>query len=202
MDQLAPLIPLDDSCTSGIDGQRRCDARSNIFVVAALSSTKGIAPVRIRNMSMSGALIEGVGLPSERSAVSLSRGSLSVIGHIIWHRGERAGLKFDGAVVVDDWLPRSKGSSKQQQRIDEIVHRFKAGSTDCGEPSRPLPTSGTSLADELLQLRHALSAAADELASDAATRSRHLSALQRIDMAAQKLEQVARQVAPGAGLAL
>lgn len=186
--------------------QRRVEPRSNIFVVAALASDRGSAPVRIRNMSRSGALIEGGVIPPNASAVRLSRGSLSVSGEIVWRHESRAGMHFDSAVTVAAWLPGGKGAAGQQ-RVDEIVYSYKAevGAMRPAAAVEPVAVLAPreDLGRELLDVRAALNAVAEELAGDDATMVRHPNALQAIDMAAQKLETLARRLGSDApGLAL
>ena len=198
MPSLTPLFsPSTGSVNPDAEGaQRRVEARSNIFVVAVLASDNGSAPVRIRNMSRSGALIEGGVIPPENASVRLSRGSLSVRGQIMWRRENRAGVHFESAVAVADWLPGGKGASGQQ-RVDEIVYSYKA-EVGAMRPVQIAPPEQAfaerpDLAAELLELRTALDAVAEELAGDEATAVRHPDALQAIDMAAQRLEKLAQQ---------
>lgn len=203
MSCLTPFIaPGSGNMDSDADrAQRRVEARSNIFVVAALASASGTGPVRIRNMSRTGALIEGGAIPAEGSRVRLSRGSLSATGEMVWQRENRGGVRFDSGVAVSDWLPGGK-SATGQQRVDEIVYSYKA---EIGgmRPAAPAPAEGRpDIGKELLEVRAVLNSVAEELASDDATTARHPNALQQIDMAAQKLEKLARDLSCGAGLAL
>lgn len=199
------LTPLPAPSASDADpsdaAQRRVEARSNIFVVAALASGSGSGPVRIRNMSRSGALIEGPAIPPNGSAVRLSRGSLSATGEIVWRHESRAGMRFDSTVTVPAWLPGGKSASGQQ-RVDEIVYSYKAeiGAMRPAAPAAPAPEASRRqhIGWQLLELRDALNAVAEELAADDATMARHPNALQAIDMAAQKLETLARPRRPDA----
>src|SRR5688500_15452 len=115
MSCLTPLVAPEAGCVDpeGDGEQRRVEARSNIFVVAALAWSSGTGPVRIRNMSRTGALIEGATIPPEGSPVRLSRGSLSVRGEIVWRRENRAGMRFGSAETVADWLPGNKTATGQ-----------------------------------------------------------------------------------------
>lgn len=202
MPALTPLPAPGASDVDPSDGaQRRVEPRSNIFVVAALASGSGSGPVRIRNMSRSGALIEGAMIPAIGSAVRLSRGSLSVPGAIIWRHQNRAGMRFDSTVMVAAWLPGGKRATGQQ-RVDEIVYSYKAeiGAMRPAAAAAPVLTARQDIGAQLIAVREALNAVAEELAADDATMARHPNALQAIDMAAQKLETLARQLgsdAPG-----
>lgn len=171
----------------GPPDDERADARSNIFVVAAIHCAGTSGPVRIRNMSARGALIEGGSLPGEGVLFRLSRGSLAASGTVVWQAGNRAGIRFHSAVSVADWLPR--GHRPQQQRIDEAVHAYK---TDARVPA---PTdhdvAPADCATALAEIETMLRRVAEELASDALACDRHVAAIQSIDVAAEKLAVIA-----------
>jgi hypothetical protein len=177
---------------------RRADARNNIFVAAVLHGEGGPNPVRIRNMSRSGALIESAVFPAEGSPVRLCRGSFSVVGEIVWHRGNRAGMRFDAAVDVADWLPRGNKASGQQH-VDEMIYAVRSASPHGKGISAPAaaPAKSDAIA-ELLGLRDAVATAASELAGDPQVVIAFPAALQAIDLAARKLEDLAALLAnPG-----
>ena len=79
--------------------------RSNIFVMATLYAAGGSTPVRVRNMSRSGALVEASALPPAGTGVRLCRGSVSVAGEVMWVDEHKAGLRFASPTAAADWLP-------------------------------------------------------------------------------------------------
>src|SRR5215210_4712030 len=93
--------------------ENRIESRSNIFVVATLYWPQGSAPVRIRNLSPSGALIEGAIPAPVGSQVRLCRGRHSVSGHLVWIEANKAGLRFAASATVTDWLPSGNRGSGQ-----------------------------------------------------------------------------------------
>lgn len=183
-----PKRMADPTGVDAADDDRRSDGRSNVFVLAALTTVIGSAPVRIRNMSRWGALVEGANVPQAGAVVRLSRGNLEVGGVVIWQQGNRAGLHFDAAAYVPDWLPAGK-SSGGQQKIDEIVFAYKTGAPTLVAVAEAHAPAFDSAA-ELEMLRAMLRSAAEELASSSALTGRQLTALQTIDMVIQKLELV------------
>lgn len=104
----------------------RSEGRSNVFLAATLSAGARQIPVRIRNISTRGALIEGSGLPSAGSQIGLMRGPLSIAGHLAWEGNRAAGLNFDSEIVVADWV-RGSGHGGQQ-RVDQVVAALRASS--------------------------------------------------------------------------
>lgn len=161
--------------------------------MAAIYAAAGSTPVKVRNVSPRGALIEGAVIPPLGSRVRLCRGSLSVTAEIVWSRDGRAGLGFQSTVCVDDWLPRNRAMTPQE-RVDEMVGQVKA----CALVPRSLGDGATSesskpAALELARLAHALESLAEDLTADPDIVKRHLFKIQTLDVAAQALRKVAAE---------
>lgn len=178
-----PLSPAAEGRTTG---------RSNVFVIATLYYAAGQAPVRVRNLSPGGALVEGSGLPHPGSRVRLRRGQLQASGEVMWSSNGRAGLRFAGSISVADWLP-SAGSPSAQQRVDELVFDVKHGAAAKGEAltADSLCTSGEA-ALELGLLADGLALLSEQLAEDAHVVECFPDHLQAIEATAQRLNQLAR----------
>ncbi len=197
MTALTPLLAHAAACDPD-PAHQRADVRNNMFVRAVLYGDGGSAPVRIRNMSRSGALIESSDIPTEGLNVRLSRGSLSVRGHIAWRRDNRAGIRFDTTIEVSDWLPRGSKPTGQQ-RVDEMVHACRTSGRDGVEgPAAPITANQAEAIRQLLDCRDTLNAVAEELAGDTAIAVGHPAALQTIDVTAQMLEKLASRLAGSA----
>jgi hypothetical protein len=98
---------------------QRSAGRSNVFLAAVLHGGTAAVPVRIRNISATGALIEGRSLPPAGTAVRLVRGELSAVGELAWSSTGHAGIRFADAVDVEGWVKRVGHSG--QQRVDGVV---------------------------------------------------------------------------------
>jgi hypothetical protein len=98
---------------------QRSAGRSNVFLAAVLHGGAGAAPVRIRNISATGALIEATSLPPAGTAVRLVRGDLCAGGELAWTSARHAGIRFADAVDVEAWVKRVGHSG--QQRVDGVV---------------------------------------------------------------------------------
>ena len=187
-----PLVALD--AEAELCGQKRSDPRSNIFVAAVLYHDGISAPVRIRNMSRNGALVECAAPPAVPSMVRLCRGSLSVRGTVVWLRGERAGIRFDADVNVAAWLPKGNRPEGQgQEQVDAMVHACRTDAADSNhDPFSPVPAATNMEAVvQLLQIRDSLKRAADELAGNSAVTAEYAQALQAIDLSAHRLDKLA-----------
>src|SRR5579872_7018532 len=168
----------------------RLESRSNVFVMAALyADGRSGSPVRVRNISSTGALIEGAALPPIGTAVQLSRASLKASGSVMWVEQGKAGLQFDVPIAVTDWLPQGRRGFGQQF-VDEVFHQKRLGissarseSTDDKEASFPV---------ELLALRLSLERAVETLALDRNVATRHAATLQSIDCVGQGLARLAK----------
>jgi hypothetical protein len=171
----------------------RIESRSNIFVMAALySAGRTVTPVRVRNISTAGALIEAAVLPPPGTNVRLGRASLSATGTLVWVENAKAGMRFDEPVAVADWLPQGRRGFGQQF-VDELFHQKRLGAAKVALSGGADVTA--SLADEILGLRTCLERAAEELALDGAVASRHLTTLQAIDSVSQALAKLAAEMA-------
>ena len=80
-----------DSSTAS---QNRRSRRSSVLLTAALETRGGTIPVKLRNLSSEGALVEGKDLPIEGSEVLFRRNELVENGHIVWVTGSHAGVAF------------------------------------------------------------------------------------------------------------
>ena len=104
----------------------RSDPRSHVFLTAVLRTGAGQGPVRIRNLSAHGALLEGTGLPIEGSPVEVRRGSLRAVGSIAWSSEQHCGVRFSGSVDVGAWIDRAGPIA--QQKIDAAIADFRSPS--------------------------------------------------------------------------
>ena len=159
-----------------------------MFVMATLYSEAGSVPVKIRNLSPLGALVEGA-IPWLLSRVRLCRGSLIAEGEIAWSEDGRAGLRFDSPISVVSWLPTR--AADRQQRIDEVVYRATLPTTSPGATCPAPPTRNMLSPANLTRLRNAIEALAGDIAADTVLAERHAAQLQVLDIAAVAIAQLA-----------
>jgi len=74
--------------------QNRRSRRSNVLLAATIEVYGRIIPVKLRNLSADGALVEGDGLPLEGTEVLFHRNDLVMTGRIAWVAGRHAGVAF------------------------------------------------------------------------------------------------------------
>jgi len=101
----------------------RLENRSNVFLSASLMTPTSSFPVRIRNLSSRGALLDGTVLPLANDEVQLVRGMLRASGRVAWQDANLAGINFDNEIDVGAWVRRTEHSG--QQRVDSLVAAVK-----------------------------------------------------------------------------
>jgi len=84
--------------------QNRRAIRSNVLLAATIEAFGNAIPVKLRNLSTEGALIEGKNLPIEGAKVVFKRNELSVESHIAWVLDDHAGVAFTRTIPTEDVL--------------------------------------------------------------------------------------------------
>ncbi|HEV2594235.1 MAG TPA: hypothetical protein VGU01_03445 [Sphingomicrobium sp.] len=175
--------------------EERATPRASIYLAAALYCDGTSSPVKIRNISTTGALVEGGTVPSPGSLVQLVRGGLIVHGLVAWAVEGRCGLKFSGSVDVQRW--RAAPTNAEQQRVDDVVRLVKAGAVPLPIPplahqvnSTENDDSTTDLSGDLNRTSKLLESLGATLSSDRDVVARHGAALQSLDIAMQILAAV------------
>lgn len=174
--------------------EARSQLRSSMFVAAVLRAGAEQAPVKVRNMSPSGAMIESPLAPPPGTNVHLIRGSLQ--GTVVWNADNRCGLSFSSDLSVKEWLaPPAKA---EQQRVDDIVALIRAGAAPAESPgiasASAAPRSEEELVDDLGDVVRLMQDLEDDLASSSDTLSRHAVKLQNLDIAMQMIRAIAHEL--------
>ena len=74
--------------------QNRKARRSNVLMSASLELSGTSLPVKLRNLSADGALVEGDKLPVEGASLMFRKGDLSMPGRVAWSKTRHAGISF------------------------------------------------------------------------------------------------------------
>ena len=74
--------------------QNRKTRRSNVLMAASLELSGTSLPVKLRNLSAEGALVEGDKLPVEGASIQFRKGDLGMPGVVAWVKGRQAGINF------------------------------------------------------------------------------------------------------------
>lgn len=173
------------------DGRKQ--PRTHLFVAATLYSEAGSVPVRVRNMSPSGALIESAAIPEPGMKAILRRGSLHAAGRIAWKLAGKGGVAFETAIYVTDWMSRLP--STPQQRIDQIVSEYKSnGQTALDTVVDDTASAGTSsIEEELSALRAELDDLERGLVGDPILVATHPE-IQTLDISRKRIDRIIKRL--------
>lgn len=180
---------------SGLRIDARDAPRTSLYITATLFCEGASNPVRVRNISPAGALIEAVHSPSAGSLVQLVRGNLIVHALVAWADGGRCGLKFSGSVDVQRW--RASPTNTEQLKVDEVVRLVKAGAVplrvaafDTEPGTTNFEAGHGELGVDLQRAIDLLQKMGDALAFDDRVAAEHGSVLQNLDIASQVVRAV------------
>lgn len=99
--------------------QNRRSRRSPVLLAASVEVNGTPAPVKLRNLSEEGALIEGDALPPEGSATFFQRNELRLKSRVVWVQGRYAGVAFARPLKPEDVL-RNVPTPKRQTQIGDF----------------------------------------------------------------------------------
>jgi len=83
---------------------QRQSARKPVLLSATLEADGARTPVKLRNLSELGALIEGANLPGVGTRALFERGALRVGATIAWAEGGVAGIRFERLLDASEVL--------------------------------------------------------------------------------------------------
>src|SRR5918995_779479 len=86
--------------------QNRKTRRSNVLMSASLELSGTSLPVKLRNLSVDGALVQGDKLPVEGASILFRKGDLSIAGIVAWVKGRHAWVSFSQKLNPEQLLRR------------------------------------------------------------------------------------------------
>lgn len=177
----------------------RSARRANVFLSAVLDVAGSSFPVRIRNLSPAGALVDGKDLPPKGDAVRLQRGPHSAVASVMWRKGDACGLRFASVVPVQEWIAYGT-AHKGQQCVDEMIASVRAGApaepaAEVTKPSAPIDRMQT--VEQLRIVTEQLENIAGTFAAIPAVVGQGTAALQNLEMARQKLVDLSTRIRLG-----
>lgn len=174
-------------------GELRREARSELFLSAMLEEAHGSRPVRIRNISSGGALVDADRPPAINADVQLIRAHLKVQATVAWSEGSRCGLKFRKPISTEYWVPSL--SAQRQMEVDRRLEDIRRGlvntAGDVSEQKDP-NTIRDRVAEEIAALGRGVEQALDELATFAPLVVRMPHTMQQLEIVAQSLGHLGR----------
>ncbi|MGK2910801.1 MAG: PilZ domain-containing protein [Sphingobium sp.] len=174
--------------------------RTNLLLSGTIEAADIKGPVRIRNLSETGALLEGAALPAVGHHLVLRRLQMDMGATVVWAENGRCGIRFDGAIAVAGWREGNWIApvvSSDQARADSIQAAARAGLLAASQEDAAGPVALTrrdidrGIASELTALKDMLEKASEQLSEVPAVMDLHGETLQNFDLACQTLGHLA-----------
>lgn len=173
--------------------------RKNLLLAATIEADGLKVPVRIRNLSEGGAMVDGSALPRSGTLLTLTRAEIQVGGRVVWQAQGRCGVAFDNsAITVDEWVSGNRAATfdghRGQARVDAIQVAVRSGvalppePAAAQDPPADLADLGTRLVEEIYNVRELLDSLGERLVEDPHVIATHMAALQNLDRASQILD--------------
>lgn len=104
-----------------------------MLMAATLELSGEAIPVKLRNLSAEGALVEGDRLPVEGAKLLFRKGELAVSGSIAWSEGKQAGVAFAQPLPATQLL---RHVPAPRPRVQSKFHRPGLGSRELSSDER------------------------------------------------------------------
>lgn len=180
------------------------EPRKSVMLAATIEASGESVPVRIRNMSSAGAMVDGASLPEPGLRITLRRLQMAASAVTVWSSDGRCGLQLAETVDPDEWVAGAPKASKSacvvQARIDGVQAALRSGSALPEETTAEAPDQLAAheidlrIADELSHLYRMIEGVVDALSEDVDVLMRHQKTLQNADIARAILEALERVV--------
>ncbi|MDB5722505.1 MAG: hypothetical protein JWP15_3123 [Alphaproteobacteria bacterium] len=106
----------------GNPGIERREPRYSLLLCVKLQTGRGTLPAKLRDLSLSGALVEGYDLPPAGSTLFLVRGDLELSARVAWQRDNRAGLEFHIPLTEEQLVSEVNPSGVQRPSALPAAH--------------------------------------------------------------------------------
>lgn len=164
--------------------------RRNLFVAATLQYGGISQPVRIRNLSTTGALIEAASLPMVGMSVLLQRGTQAVHATMRWCESDRGGLLFAEPIALPRWIPGAIDLPAEPTPVAEPVATVP-DAPGAIRPARAGSDLNRRIAEEVAFVSRRIDAIGERLAGEVLIVGRHALSLQELDLSSQTLTALA-----------
>lgn len=113
--------------------EQRAEPRHRVLLSAKLVTTTSEHPVKIRNLSATGAMLEGEKLPAAGTDIIIRRGALEFFAAVAWAEDGRCGVQFDQPLSDDDlWM---QVHPREQEQVQPQVPHWRPGVRRCVGPA-------------------------------------------------------------------
>jgi hypothetical protein len=179
----------------------RGSPRTNLLLTASIEFGGATADVRIRNVSETGALVEGPHVPNKGARLFLARSNFKIGATVAWTSGGKAGLRFDEPLPVSAWAggkpkPVEPAGLRDQRQVDAVQAAIRAGRSLAPQETDASASAlegqlNARISDEIKYVARLIESMGDQLAGDPVILHKHAKSLQNIDLANQILSHLA-----------
>lgn len=165
--------------------KRDAKHRSRVMLAATLL-VRGLAcNVRIRNISETGALLEGDVLPEVGTDLLLQRGSHEIGGTVKWVREGRCGVRFTGLIVVSEWAGVQAAARTDMPLPPSLLPQPAPAGDDKARLRQRV-------GEEIAYVQRLIDSIGDELVANPVFVNRYQRSFQNFDLASQILGHLSR----------
>ena len=167
--------------------------RSKLLLAATIEAAGMKSPARIRDLSETGALLEGPAFPPVNTVLTLTRLAMTINARVVWHAPPRCGVEFQGKIAIAEWISGKPGPVNfGQARVDAIQAAVRAetlpvADANTGGQLVDLSRLDVRIGTEIASVRKLLDAISAELSGDPDVVQQHGRMLQDFDLAGQIL---------------
>ena len=176
-------------------GSRSLQHRSKVMLAAVIVVNFDWIDVRIRDLSRSGALIEGNLAIPVGTSVEVKRNEHSVPGEVVWSSGNRCGVAFATKIVIEDWVGASLPAAREPASLSIVgdnsttsVDRLPASGPAAQRLEAILPRR---VGEEIAYVQRLIETIVVDLNSSPAGAHRHAGSIQSCRQARQLLGDLA-----------
>ena len=177
------------------DDKRSIQQRSRVMLAATIITPDRSVDVRIRNLSRTGALIEGDIALEAGTGIELLRGHNAVRAEVVWARPGRCGVKFASPVVIEDWVGSVGRPLSAAAPVTAAPDRAEGPPSWLaveGGPQEAGDRLSARLAEEIAYIGRLVEAVGADISANPAIMHRHAVSLQNCRNAASLLDDIAR----------
>lgn len=162
--------------------EHRTHGRAVTMLAAEIKVGDAKWPTRIRNISIGGALVEGVPIGEIGTQVVLSRGRRCAAGKVLWRSTDAFAIQFNEPIKVAEWL-QSGDSSSGRSTHQEVGN-------DSRRDDLPTEIIASRVQEEMAFVSRLLEGVADLLSEDPILRVRHATRIQELCVGKQMLTEL------------
>jgi hypothetical protein len=112
---MAQPVRIEEAPAEELSIGRRAAPRARLHAQATLQSVARDVRVILRNLSCTGAMVEGDDLPQTGRTVLFMRDSIEEMASVVWSEDGRCGLEFFDPISYDEVVRQSRSLPERQE---------------------------------------------------------------------------------------